>query len=282
MRSHSRLSPAPWKRRLAILIALASLGACSSGGREGTLAATTALPSVTCSAGFGGVTTVSGITSAIGGINLTYGFSPTYLPSQGIGLRDPFNPSAVPPTSIQVLSPPYSSTTSVQTMSVTASFVFSDASISARTFNCTKTGTDSPTPSISCSSVGINPFDSGSYAEVRVRQTELQPLASEGYSLNASWWWDYLPLWLAVLQPWSLAGFPDTATDVAFAESTSHTILPDTKLTTEKYQQTFKSSVGLGKPGDAAAAVYGHVRVEVTYRGQPVSFRSEADCTYAG
>lgn len=245
------------------------------------MATTAVLPTATCSAGLGGVTTVSGITSSIAGMQLKHGFAPAYLPSQGIGLKDPANPSAVPPASLQVMSPPYSSTTSVQTMTVTITFVMTDASVTSRTFNCTKTGTDSPTPSISCSGNGRGPFDSDWYGEVTVRQTDIEQFASEGYSLNANWWWKYLPTWIAVINPWTLAGFPDTASSVAFAESTSHTILPYNKLTVQ-YQQTFTSTVDLGMPGDAAAAVYGHVRVEVTYRGQPVSFRAEVDCPYAG
>lgn len=287
MKSHHRTRSSTLRRTVACLVALGFLGACSSEARQGALADTAASPDVSCTAGLGGVTRVSGLGSTFDSMRFTWGFQPSYLPWQDVGLRDPNNPSATPSPSAQITSPPYSSTTSVQTMNVTVKYVFTDSSTVTRTYPCTKTGTDTPTLSITCDNIGINPFYLGSYGKVVVRQAELDlyplDLAREGeYQVTAMWWWRYLPTWVAVLQPWTLADVPTWANTVAFAGGTAHNVVPSSKLLGSKETQTFKSNVSLPLPAGASAALYGHVRVEVLHRGQPVSFRSEIDCRDAG
>lgn len=253
--------------------------ACSSdaSSRSGALVGTTA-PTVSCSVGVGGVLSISNIAADIASAAISWNY---YLDPngkvrvEGLGLRDPNNPNSTPPPDLQISSMPWSSTKSSASPTVTVLFTAANASFVTNTYSCTKTGTDSPTPVISCSHTG--PGEVGEHGTVYVKKTEIEGLGSDASKLLTTWWFKGVQIWKVVLNP-IITAIPATWSDIAPAESKSYD-LPGSDAPAKTGYKYFDGTKDLPIPSDFAGAYIGHVRVIMANdQFRPVSFPAEVDC----
>lgn len=264
----------------AALVAAASGVSCAQGSRSGALS-DAQLPKVSCTAGIDGAITLSDIPSTLSGARISWNFENGENWTDGLTFVDPTHPDATPPASITLSAPPWSSTkdSSLGAPWVSVLYVAKDSSpkgfdLGARSYNCTK-GSDSPTPTISCSHTG--PGTVGEKGTVYLTPSSISSLGSNAARVGAQWWWKAIPLWEVILQPW-LGTIVASWTEVVFAENTNHT-LPGTASKARTGTQEFSSTPDLDFPSEYAGAYIGHVRVEVQNdQGRPVAFPAEADC----
>lgn len=267
-------------RRSAVAVAVAvsavlGVAGCGDGGRSGALVGTTE-PTVTCSVGVGGTLTLSNITTAISAVSVSWTYAADgagNAPVDNFGFGGGTGANTAPPPTIQLASKPWAAALSPATPTITAGFVATNGSLATRTITCTKTGTDSPVPVISCTHTAIGSVNE--HGTVDLTMSSVEVLGSSMKVVDTRWWWKGVAIWKVVLNP-ILSSIPDLWGDIAYKESKSFTLPGKAGATGH---QTFESTYDQAIPSDMAGAYTGHVRLQIRDdRGRELSFPAEVDC----